>query len=236
MTAQPSSPTGPDHDLFAHDAAAYTLDALDPADRRAFTAHLATCRACQEQVSEFSDLPPLLDIADPALWMDPVEAPPDTLLPRLLREVSARRRASRFRIGLVAAVAACILTLLAVLGISALSHHEIHSRQFAFTPVSSQAAGVSASVTLTPQKDGTALRVVCAGESGGGGPYGSPDGNGETYQLVVVNKAGARQTPTNWQPNRPIDTRTSTNWPERAISKIEINDGHTGQTLMQVVF
>jgi anti-sigma factor RsiW len=92
------------HDL----TAAYSLDALDPEEARAYEAHLARCDRCRAELAELTEAAAALAFAAPA------PAPPAELRARILRE--ARRERSnvvplRARwatpITAIAAVAAC---------------------------------------------------------------------------------------------------------------------------------
>jgi anti-sigma factor RsiW len=51
---------------------AYALDALDPAERRAFEAHLERCAACRTEVSELTGTAALLAVAVPAPVGEPL--------------------------------------------------------------------------------------------------------------------------------------------------------------------
>ena len=97
-------------DEFATYDAAYVLGALSPTERTAFEAHLRTCPACAGAVTALAGLPGLLAKVPVEDVTDPVAAPvPQTLLPRLLREVAARRRRHRWVTGLTAAAAAVVI-------------------------------------------------------------------------------------------------------------------------------
>lgn len=92
------------HDL----TAAYSLDALDPEDARAYEAHLARCDRCRAELAE------LTEAATALAFAAPTPAPPPDLRARILRE-AARERSNvvplRARwatpITAIAAVAAC---------------------------------------------------------------------------------------------------------------------------------
>ncbi|MDQ1731325.1 MAG: hypothetical protein QOK10_1484 [Pseudonocardiales bacterium] len=222
-----------EHEQFCYDDAAYVLDALDPEDRAAFEGHLRGCPLCQAQVAELRGIPPLLAKADPETWAP--GPPPESLLPRLLWQVRIQQRRRRLRIAITAGLAACILTLLSVSGFQYL-HHAQQPKAQAFTPVSSFAGSVHASLTLTSTEDGTNLWVECGHYSSH--PY-SPGGatsipTSQWYRLVVINRAGARQVANSWPPDRDIGIAANTSWPEKAIRAVEIQDG-TGKPIMQVV-
>jgi len=99
-----------DHDL----AAAYAVDALSPAERESFEAHLGSCVECREEVSSLADVTASLGDAE-AL------APPSGLRTRVLASATATaqegavvpvRRLRRWPV--VAAVAASLLVLTGV--------------------------------------------------------------------------------------------------------------------------
>jgi hypothetical protein len=152
-----------------------------------------------------------------------------------LWQVRIQQRRRRLRIAITAGLAACILTLLSVSGFQYL-HHAQQPKAQAFTPVSSFAGSVHASLTLTSTEDGTNLWVECGHYSSH--PY-SPGGatsipTSQWYRLVVINRAGARQVANSWPPDRDIGIAANTSWPEKAIRAVEIQDG-TGKPIMQVV-
>ena len=93
---------------FAHDDAAYVLGALSPTERLAFERHLDGCDDCTRAVRELAGLPGLLGRVDASVLEAPTgDVPlPDTLLPRLSRELRADRRRRRTRIGIALAGAA----------------------------------------------------------------------------------------------------------------------------------
>ncbi len=101
---------------FAHDAAAYVLGALSPAERLEFERHLGGCDDCTRAIRELAGLPGLLGRVEPSVLEHPVvdEPVPDTLLPTLSRQVrGARRRRTLIAAG-VAAAAVAVLVPVAV--------------------------------------------------------------------------------------------------------------------------
>jgi hypothetical protein len=229
---------GPDHERFAFDDAAYVLGSLEPADRAAYEEHLAQCPLCQSEVAELSDLHGVLGRADPMAWAP--EALPQTLLPRLIRRVRSEQRTRRWRTSLVAGAAACVITLLAVLGVAAVQRAD-DPKPHSFVALSAHASQIQAKVTLTDAKQRTWLRVVCRGEydSIGGYPTTSAPTSGQpsdtgNYHVVVINRAGLRFDGGGWTPGGEVVYSTSAPWPERAISRIQIVDAH-GVPLLQVV-
>ena len=103
---------------FAHDDAAYVLGALSPTQRLEFERHLTGCEDCTRAVRELAGLPGLLGRVDASVLENPPgdDVPvPDTLLPRLSREVgrARRRRRTWLTAGLAAAAAAVIVPVVA---------------------------------------------------------------------------------------------------------------------------
>jgi hypothetical protein len=79
MTPPPDS-----HDEWRAVAAAYALDALDPAERAAFVSHLATCAECQALVGSYAPVVTGLGLA-----VEP-EAPPAGLRERTLARATSQ--------------------------------------------------------------------------------------------------------------------------------------------------
>ncbi len=98
---------------FAHDAGAYVLGALAPADRLEFERHLPRCAACTRAVGELAGLPGLLGRVDASVAEQPEadDPVPATLLPALSREV---RRARRRRTYVAAAGLAAVAVVVGV--------------------------------------------------------------------------------------------------------------------------
>jgi anti-sigma-K factor RskA len=94
---------------------AYTVGALDPAERTAVEGHLAGCPACREELAELAALPGLLSrlsADEAAAGTGPV---PDHVLEAAVARAAHERRAARRRLrGWRAAAAAALVVLLAV--------------------------------------------------------------------------------------------------------------------------
>ncbi|MDQ1739367.1 MAG: hypothetical protein QOE53_1019, partial [Pseudonocardiales bacterium] len=147
-----------EHVRFEFDDAAYLLGALAAEEREAFERHLRGCPVCQDRIAEFGDVPEVLARADISAW-EP-EPPPDTLLPRLLRQVAASRRRRARRLGALAAVAACLLALLAAGGVLGWQRaHQPHT--LTMQPVGPNTDGVHATVRLAGSRSGTRVTLVC---------------------------------------------------------------------------
>jgi anti-sigma factor RsiW len=99
-----------------HSLGVYVVGAIDPAERSIVDAHLTHCRDCREELAGLAGLPallgrvPLEDAERLALGDEELEEAPAELLDALLQQVSARRRARRWR-GVAAAAAAAIIAI-----------------------------------------------------------------------------------------------------------------------------
>jgi anti-sigma-K factor RskA len=75
------------HDHFAESLAAYAIDALDPAERAAFEAHLASCRECQQELADLRRVSAGIGLGVAR------EEPPAALRARVLERVTQERPA-----------------------------------------------------------------------------------------------------------------------------------------------
>jgi len=177
------------NDPFEHDDAAYVLGALSPAERVTFETHLQDCPACAARVAEVADLPQLLAGIDPAELADPGPVP-DTLLPRLVREVGAARRRRTLTAvagALVAACAAAVITLFATRPGPAPAPGTAAGRpmqQVVATPV-------HARVALTAQTWGTRITLHCSYDQTGGVTF--------AYRMVAVDRDHSRYLLGGWR-------------------------------------
>ncbi|MDQ1745442.1 MAG: hypothetical protein QOE23_3781 [Pseudonocardiales bacterium] len=220
---------GAEHAEFALDDAAYLLGALDPERRSAFERHLARCQVCRDRVAEFGELPTVLARADSSAWQP--EPPPDTLLPRLLRQVAASRRRRARRIAGLALAAACLLALLATGGVLSWQHAH-QPRTLAMETVGPNSAGVHATVQLIPAGSATRVKLAC-GYPSHGSSY--PYDHAVSYRMVIFNRRGDRFDLGSWTPQPDEDvqiTRTSP-WPRQNIGRIEVSDDR-GQTVLRL--
>lgn len=169
-------------DPFVHYDAAYAFGALDPADRVAFEGHLADCADCRDRVAEARRTVALLSAAGtmPATPDSPEDAPPDLLLPRLLRAAGRERRRRRLVTGgLAGLAAACVVALVvAVWPVTGDDGgNEPPPRPF----VAVRSAPVEASALLVSRTWGTEIKLQCR--------YTRQLQQGTTYRLVVVDTA-----------------------------------------------
>lgn len=216
-----------DSDPFRFDDAAYVMGALSESETAAFEAHLRTCPECALRVDELRPMVDALAGIDPVeLDADP-ETVPDTLLPRLIREVDSQRRRQRWVLsGLAAATAACVIALVVAFwpGASG-SGSPTPGPTVRFQAVA--AAPVDATAVLTAKKWGTRVDLQCTGHGGAGGPGGYGDGG--TYRLVIVAKDGTKVDAGNWTESGGADvnyvTGTALTPDEIAMMQIVAQDG-----------
>ena len=218
-----------EHARFEFDDAAYLLGALGAEHREAFERHLHSCPICRDRVAEFGELPQVLARADVSAW-EP-EPPPDTLLPRLLRQVAASRRRQAWRAGALAVAAACLLALLATAGVLGWQH--AHQPQtLTMQPVGPNEEGVHATVRLTGSSSSTRVTLDC-GYSGDHGSY--PTGSPTSYRMAIFNRRGEKVDLGSWtpQPDEDVQITRSSPWPRQNISRIEVSDDW-GRTVLQL--
>jgi anti-sigma factor RsiW len=156
-----------------HALGVYVLGAIDPAERSIVDAHLSRCLDCREELAGLAGLPallgrvPLEDAERLALGDEELEEAPAELLDALLEQVSARRRARRWR-GIAAAAAAAVIAV----GGGGLAGAILMSHRHAAPPPketsylvhgSDQATHVSAAVYYSSAESGTMMQVQVTG-------------------------------------------------------------------------
>ncbi|HST48920.1 anti-sigma factor family protein [Jatrophihabitans sp.] len=217
-----------EHARYEFDDAAYLLGALEPGQQAAFEQHLARCPLCQERTARFGDLPAVLARADVSAW-EP-ELPPDTLLPRLLREAAASRRRRTWRLGVLAAAAACLVAVLATAGVLGWQH--AHQPQtLTMQPVGPDPEGVYATIQLIGSGSDTRVKLACGYHSDGGYPHGWTP----SYRMVIYNRRGETVNLGSWtpQPGEDVQITRASPWPRQNISKIEVADDQ-GNTVLRL--
>jgi hypothetical protein len=214
-------------DPFIHTDAAYVLGALDAADRAAFEEHLRTCDECTMRVAELQPMPSLLALLSEDDFQDgppETEAPPDTLLPGLLRRVRQEQRRRRWITGGLAAVAAaCVLTLAIVLWPT--SNAKAPAPQALTALVASP---VRATASLDSVQWGTMIHIDCYYTDSGSEPPGW------AYTLTVVDRSGAAHDLGSWTltPGRETQFPAGTSLPRSQIAKVQIK--LNGQAILQL--
>jgi hypothetical protein len=220
-------PDDAEHERFQLEDAAYVLGSLAPAERAAFEQHLAACERCRANVAELARLPDALRRADSSAWVP--EQLPETLLPRLQREVRSHQRRRRLRVMAVSSIAACVIALLAVIGTTTWTGDHATRSQAIPAVVPGVGADVMASVRLVSVGGGTRVTVECDHypTAAGSRPPAPPVGQA-SYRLVVFNRAGQAQWPASWPAGNDITITTTSSWAPQNISKVVIQDdaGH----------
>jgi hypothetical protein len=221
---------GPDaeHARFVHDRIPYQLGALEAEEMAAYEAHERDCRQCRDAAAESDQLIGTLTSLHEADWV--IETPPDTLLPRLLREVRREQTLRRRRGVLRSGIAACVAGLIVGLVVGFWPHEDQRGTAVGLTPVAGTTVGIDATVALAAHGSGTSLVLVCRDRGAGGYSNGSGD-----YWMRVVNRAGQRQDLAWWPapPGREITIGATTNWPRSQITTVQILD-HDGKAVLSV--
>ncbi len=224
-----TTPEQPDGDRYGDWDAAYVLGALSPADRSEYESHLATCPRCQGLVSEIAGLPGLLSQVGPddaARLTDPqpLESPPESLLPTVLAAVRSQRNRARTRLLAVAAGLALVLGGFLLAQVLGRVVPEVDQR-IAFEPVGT--SGITANVQLVPLPTGTRVEVEC--QDAAGAEVGSK------LSVVVADTAGRRQPVKEWVVQPDKVNRPSGETPLRIsqIDAVEIRNTTTDVLVMR---
>jgi hypothetical protein len=207
-------------DPYAHYDAAYVLDALDPAEKAEFEAHLPTCADCRARVADVGAVPDLLTGLDETAFLDHIaEAelappPPETLLPGLLRRARGEQKRRRFvtaGLGLVVAWPS-----------STSSPQQRQMTALAASPV-------SATVSLEAKNWGTEIDITCWYKPG------ANLANAYDYKMVAYDKLGEQYTLGSWtlNPGTRETLRNSTALPENKIAKVQV-EAPDGTPILQL--
>jgi len=225
-------------DPFATSAGAYVLGALSPEERHAFEQHLHGCAECRSEVHRLAGLPGLLSrVALRDVLADEPPAPPDTLLPGLLKRVRRARRVQRtVLISGSLALAACVLAVLAVLlvvpgrgsGGSGPPSPTVRAAAFAMTKVRPGPVDATARVSDTP--GGSQIDLNCVYHDAVPGGWT----NEPAYTLTVRDRYGTTHRVATW---RIADGETSLTSgltvSSDDISMIQLRDAH-GTVLLRL--
>ncbi|WP_306994947.1 anti-sigma factor family protein [Amycolatopsis thermophila] len=195
-----------DDDPFVAYDAAYVLGALSPEDRAEFEAHLRVCDRCSRAVAELAGLPGLLSQVTPDMAEE--EAPPDRLLPALLRHVRrVRRRRTWTTFGVAVAAAAAVLAAIFVPQTGG------GAGGTAMTPLG--AYPVQATAAVAAVSGGSRVDMSCS-------YHGSYRAAG--YLLVAVRRDGSEAELAKWtaEPDRDARISVGTDVPPEQIQALEI--------------
>jgi anti-sigma factor RsiW len=223
-----------DVDPFVHDDAAYVMGALGAEDRQAFEAHLVGCPRCAQRVAELAGLTEFLDKVPLARVLQPGadrEPPPNLLLPRLIRTARAERRRRSLRLVASGAVAASLVALAVVFGVTQGRPNAPEGVSVAMTPV--RPAAVTATLNVTPASWGTRVSLDCRWV---GATTGANSGSKKTYRLVAVPRDGSDvQVLAQWavRPGEDAKVVGSTDLPASGIATIQLQAAADDAVLLQ---
>jgi anti-sigma factor RsiW len=146
----------------------YVVGAIEPAERATVDAHLSHCSDCREELAGLAGLPALLgrvpreDAERLLLDEEQLEEAPAELLDSLLQQVSARRRARRWR-GIAAGAAAAIIAISGGIVGGALVSHAHNTAEAYLAKGSDPATRVTAAVYYRAESLGTDMQVEVTG-------------------------------------------------------------------------
>lgn len=221
----------------------YVLGALSPADREQYERHLADCPACAGAVRDLAGLPGLLSRVDEQAVASPPDTAPDTLLPRLVREVRReRRRRARVATGLAAVAVAVVVAGAATIGVLTGSDAPDTSPPAAGAPPAGSPAGVDTPgtdaramqpvagapvegwLTLETVPWGTRITLLCTYAPSPGGYGGAQPAD---YTLVVRTRDGVEREVATWNavPGRAMQLAAATASGRADIASVEVRTG-----------
>jgi hypothetical protein len=218
-------------DPYADWDAAYVLGSLSPLERREFEQHLAECDSCAAAVAELAGLPGLLAkvpteeaVALPSAGSAiPV---PDTLLPRLIRSASRRRRRTRGLVAgvIVASTAAAAAVALAIPLVFPVGQPEAKpTAQVTLSQVVQ--SPITASVKLSTVKWGTRIDMDCTyAASPSAGWDDLTAGASHNYAMYVTDAAGQSTEVASWTatPGTTVEPSGTTSLAIDQIAAVEV--------------
>jgi hypothetical protein len=222
------------NDPFSESDAAYVMGALTPEDRRAFEAHLLECDRCTQSVAELSGVTDLLAKVPLARVLQPetpAEGAPDLLLPRLIGAARAQRRRRAIWTAASGAVAASVIAIAIVIGVTQTGSTERDGVSVAMTAV--RPAAVTATLDLAPAAWGTKVSLDCQWVGATSGPDADVK---RVYRLVAVPRGGgSAQTLAQWAvlPGQDVTVTGSTNLATDRIATIELRAVQDGAVLLR---
>jgi hypothetical protein len=209
-------------DPFIESDAAYVMGALTEEDRRAFEAHLLGCPRCSQSVAELSGMTGLLDKVPLSRVLAPDTQsgpPPDLMLSRLIRAARAQRRRRAVWLAASGAVAASVVALAIVIGVTQTGSTRPPGVTVAMSTVKPGAA-VAATLQVAPAPWGTRVSLDCRWVGAATDP-----GVRKVYRLVAVPRDGGKpQTLAQWAvlPGQDAKVVGSTDLAAGRIASIEL--------------
>ena len=203
--------------MFSTYDAAYLIGALSPEERNQYEQHLLSCPDCRASLGRITGVPGLLARVpvDSLHAFDRPEAPPESLLPGLLRQVDRRRRRWQAVAGGLAA-AACLAVAL-VLGLGPRPAAAPLAGVSTSSVVSAAAGPVTASAQLTQHVWGTHISLHCMYKENSTYPVGA-------YRLVVIDHSGTVEQVATWTvvPGKEAVVDGSTSLTSEQIATLQV--------------
>jgi len=196
MRTHETAPDGAGDPFRAWDGA-YVLGALSPQDRRLFEEHLRACDDCRQAVADLAGMPGLLRSLPPEDAAGLLDEPArDAEVVDLATVARRAGRQQRHRLAGLTAAAAGLLVVGGTAGALLVPGAPTRSPGAAATALSLQPVGasaVTADLTLEPKAWGTRVDWSCTYPAGAW-----PDGDGPTYELVLVADDGTETVVATW--------------------------------------
>jgi hypothetical protein len=216
------------------DSGGYVLGALPPAEREEYESHLAECGTCRDEVADLAVLPGLLgrldsrtaaEVASGAVVV-PITAP-DTVLPKALWALQAKRagqrRRRRWQAWGTGLVAAC-LAIIAGLGAGLIINNDSGTTTYPTVAMRSvfPEVPVGARLALVPTEQGTRIQMHCWYHNEGN------DRGQWWFRLFVYSRAGGEPEQVGTWTAKYGDDFTETfptGLPPNEIARIELRRG-----------
>jgi anti-sigma-K factor RskA len=211
-----------DHDHYGQWAAAYTLGALDPDDRRAFETHMATCSLCAAELAALAPLPALIAKIDPDdAGRHPVPDQAAAIAATARYEVRSIQRRTRWWQAVAAGVAAASIAVIATLVID--GDDAVDRPPTQATAVVSSTAGTT-NVAVSPRGWGTEIILDITGLP-----------NRDGYQLWTIDGGGTWVHAATWSPTPTGNVRLTgaSRTPTDRIERIVITSDSRDDRLVE---
>ncbi len=211
-----------DHDHYGQWAAAYTLGALDPDDRRAFETHMATCSLCAAELAALAPLPALIAKTDPDdVGRHPLPAQAAAIAATARYEVRSIQRRTRWWQAVAAGVAAASIAVIATLVID--RDDGVDRPPTQATAVVRSTAGTT-NVAVSRRGWGTEITLDITGLP-----------NRDGYQLWTVDDSGTWVHAATWSPTPTGNVRLTgaSRTPTDQIDRIVITSTERDDQLVE---